>query len=56
MPNAARVYDYLIGGQNYHTVDRNHGEQMQAIAPQVLATASAHRSVALRAVRTAAEA
>ncbi|NUS42494.1 MAG: SAM-dependent methyltransferase [Mycobacteriaceae bacterium] len=56
VPNAARVYDYFIGGDNYHTADRTQAEQMQAIAPQIHATAAAHREVALRGTRAAAEA
>ena len=32
-PNAGRVYDYLLGGNNNFEIDRKAGDQLIAIAP-----------------------
>ncbi|MCM6778830.1 SAM-dependent methyltransferase [Nocardia sp. CDC159] len=55
-PNSARVYDYLLGGRSHYTTDRVLAEQMVRIAPDIQATAAAHRQFLLQAVLLAAEA
>ncbi|HET8660331.1 MAG TPA: SAM-dependent methyltransferase [Micromonosporaceae bacterium] len=52
-PNAARMYDYYLGGAHNFGVDRRAAEAVIAAAPQVVDAARANRSFLHRAVRYA---
>ncbi|MBE9376156.1 SAM-dependent methyltransferase, partial [Saccharopolyspora sp. HNM0983] len=43
-PNAARMYDYYLGGSQNFAVDRAAAEQQLAVLPDVAATARANRA------------
>jgi O-methyltransferase involved in polyketide biosynthesis len=53
-PNPARIYDYLLGGQNNHAADREVADALLAAAPATRATAVENRRFLGRAVRYAA--
>ncbi|WP_433710734.1 SAM-dependent methyltransferase [Nocardia sp. CA-084685] len=55
-PNAARVYNFLLGGKDNYTVDQRVAERMLAVAPDTKTTAWFSRKFLLRAVEDAAEA
>ncbi len=55
-PNAARIYDYVLGGGDNYAVDRAFAEEMLAIAPDNRALARYSRRFLLHAVTLAAEA
>lgn len=55
-PNAARMYDYYLGGASNLAVDRNAAEQHLAAIPQTRDWARANRAFLGRAVRTMTEA
>ncbi|MBN1173822.1 MAG: SAM-dependent methyltransferase [Micromonosporaceae bacterium] len=50
-PNAARIYDWLLGGNHHFAVDRAAGEHLVQAAPDTIATARANRAFLHRAVR-----
>jgi S-adenosyl methyltransferase len=50
-PHAARVYDYLLGGKNNFTADREIGDQIIARLPEVQVGVQAQRAVLGRVVR-----
>jgi hypothetical protein len=50
-PNAARVYDYLLGGKDNFAADRAVGDQIIASLPEVQAGVQAQRAVLGRVVR-----
>jgi hypothetical protein len=50
-PHAARVYDYLLGGKNNFTADREVGDQIIARLPEVQVGVQAQRAVLGRVVR-----
>jgi S-adenosyl methyltransferase len=50
-PHAARVYDYLLGGKNNFTADREVGDQTIARLPEVQVGVLAQRAVLGRVVR-----
>jgi hypothetical protein len=50
-PHAARVYDYLLGGKNNFTADRDVGDQIIARLPEVQVGVQAQRAVLGRVVR-----
>jgi SAM-dependent methyltransferase len=50
-PSAARVYDYLLGGNHNFAVDRKAAEQALAIMPDLGVHAQANRAFLYRAVR-----
>ncbi|AFU02838.1 SAM-dependent methyltransferase [Nocardia vulneris] len=54
--NAARVYDYLLGGKDYREVDRDMGNEMLSRAPEIRTVAWFARSFGLKAVQLAADA
>lgn len=54
-PSSARIYDYLLGGQNSFEVDRVAAERMKAQIPEVIDTAWANRGFHQRAARWIAE-
>ncbi|RDI67750.1 SAM-dependent methyltransferase [Nocardia pseudobrasiliensis] len=54
-PNAARVYDYLLGGKDNYEVDRMLADRMLAVAPDNRTLAWFSRQFLLQAVRLAAE-
>ncbi|MEV6135029.1 SAM-dependent methyltransferase [Nocardia sp. NPDC051990] len=56
MPNAARIYNYLLGGKDNYMVDQRVAERMLAVAPDTKTTAWFSRKFLLRAVEDAAEA
>ncbi len=47
----ARVYDYLLGGENNFAADREAAEQLLRTSPEVGVIARAHRAFLARAVR-----
>lgn len=53
-PNAARVYNYLLGGKDNYTVDQQVAERMLAVAPDTKTTAWFSRQFLLKAVEDAA--
>ncbi|MFE3254447.1 SAM-dependent methyltransferase [Nocardia sp. NPDC059229] len=54
-PNAARVYNYMLGGKDNYDADRALGDKMLQVAPDTRETAWHSRQFLLRAVRRAAE-
>jgi len=54
-PNAARVYDYLIGGKLNYAIDRMFAEQLLAVRPEARDLALLNRRWLRRAVRFGAE-
>jgi SAM-dependent methyltransferase len=55
-PNAARVYDYFLGGKDNFAVDRELAERLLEVFPDAAVTAYANRDFMRRAVRHLAEA
>jgi S-adenosyl methyltransferase len=51
IPNAARVYDYFLGGVNNFAADREFAERMLTIAPHVPQVCQLNRTFLRRAVR-----
>lgn len=51
IPHPARVYDYLLGGQDNFAVDREAAEMSLAISPEIRPSARANRQFLVRAVR-----
>ena len=49
-PNAARMYDYLLGGAHNFDPDRQYAERLLAMAPEVREIAGANRAFLRRAV------
>jgi O-methyltransferase involved in polyketide biosynthesis len=50
-PNAARAYDYLLGGAHNFAADRGFAEQVLAIAPSIPAVTRLNRTFLRRVVR-----
>lgn len=50
-PNAARLYDYYLGGAHNFASDRELGEQVTKVMPEVRAWARANRAFLARVVR-----
>jgi len=55
-PNTARVYDYWLGGTHNFPEDRELGERMKQVLPDVEQIARANRAFLRRGVRAVAEA
>ncbi|MET7767867.1 SAM-dependent methyltransferase [Nocardia sp. NPDC005366] len=55
-PNAARVYNYMLGGKDNYEVDQLFAHRMLAVAPDTRTTAWFSRRFLLRAVEMAARA
>jgi O-methyltransferase involved in polyketide biosynthesis len=55
-PNAARIYDYWLGGRDNYAVDRQAGDRIAERAPFVVASARANRAFLNRAVTALARA
>jgi hypothetical protein len=53
-PSIARVYDYLLGGQDNFAADREAGERLIAVFPAVVEAARENRQFLSRAVTWAA--
>jgi S-adenosyl methyltransferase len=51
MPNVARTYDYFLGGKDHFAADREAGERILRVSPEVRSTLRANRSFLGRAVR-----
>ncbi|HEX3648199.1 MAG TPA: SAM-dependent methyltransferase [Pseudonocardiaceae bacterium] len=51
VPNAARAYDYLLGGYHNFAVDREFVDRMETIAPGAIAHGHANRAFVGRSVR-----
>jgi O-methyltransferase involved in polyketide biosynthesis len=51
MPNIARVYDYLLGGKDNFTADREAGDMVIAAYPGIVRAVKANRAFLGRAVR-----
>jgi len=49
-PHPARIYDYLLGGKDNYQVDREAGDQLAAVAPEVRIGVRANRDFLRRAV------
>ena len=56
VPNAARVYDFALGGYHNFTVDREFWRQAEVLMPQAKYVARANRAFLGRAVRWLADA
>jgi len=54
-PNVARIYDYLLGGKDNFTVDREAAKQLIAASPDMAGIVRDNRSFIGRAVRFLAE-
>jgi hypothetical protein len=50
-PNVARIYDYFLGGKDNFAADREAGEQILRVSPEVRSTLRANRSFLGRVVR-----
>lgn len=50
-PNAARMYDYFLGGAHNFAIDRELAERLLAVAPEIRDIARANRRFLHRAVR-----
>jgi hypothetical protein len=50
-PNAARIYDWLLGGQDHYDADQQAGCRLLHAAPEARQAARAHRAFQVRAVR-----
>jgi O-methyltransferase involved in polyketide biosynthesis len=50
-PNAARVYDYLLGGKDHFAADRHAAERLVSALPDAAMTARANRAFLTTAVR-----
>jgi hypothetical protein len=50
-PNAARIYDYLLGGAANFAADREFGEQLLTVLPEARGAARMNRAFLHRAVR-----
>jgi hypothetical protein len=53
-PNAARIYDYLLGGKDNYAADRHAAEQLLRALPDAALVARANRSFMVAAVRQVA--
>ncbi|HET9255097.1 MAG TPA: SAM-dependent methyltransferase [Pseudonocardiaceae bacterium] len=51
IPQPARFWDYLLGGKDNYPIDREVGEQVLAIFPDLLAAARADRGFLVRVVK-----
>src|SRR5215472_2406619 len=51
VPNAARMYDYALGGYHNFAVDREFVERAEQVMPGVIATGHANRAFVGRSVR-----
>lgn len=51
VPNAARIYDYLLGGYHNFAVDRQFVDRMESIVPGAIAHGHANRAFVGRSVR-----
>jgi len=51
VPNAARMYDYALGGYHNFAVDREFVERAEELMPGAIASAHANRAFVRRAVR-----
>jgi hypothetical protein len=50
-PQSARVWDYWLGGKHNYPVDREAGDQVRALIPDIAVGARAERGFLVRAVR-----
>jgi hypothetical protein len=55
-PNTARIYDYWLGGTHHFPEDRELGERMKQVVPDIEQVARANRAFLRRAVRVMARA
>jgi hypothetical protein len=51
VPNVARIYDYLLGGQDNYASDRQAAQELMRLVPEAAATARHNRGFLQRAVR-----
>lgn len=51
VPHSARIWNYWIGGKDCYAVDRELGEQVREVYPQIVDIARADRAFLARAVR-----
>ncbi|MEV5407686.1 SAM-dependent methyltransferase [Thermopolyspora sp. NPDC052614] len=51
VPNAARIYDYFLGGKNNFPVDRETAERFLSIVPEAKKSVLANRAFLLRVVK-----
>jgi hypothetical protein len=54
-PNVARIYDYLLGGKDNFTVDREAAKKLLAVTPDVAGIVRDNRSFIGRVVRHLAD-
>ena len=51
VPHSARIWNYWLGGKDNYPVDREAGEQVRAVLPEIVDAARAQRGFLVRAVR-----
>ncbi|MGH3825394.1 MAG: SAM-dependent methyltransferase, partial [Pseudonocardiaceae bacterium] len=51
IPQPARFWDYLLGGKDNYPIDREVGEQVLAVFPDLLDAARADRGFLVRVVK-----
>ncbi|MGH3589311.1 MAG: SAM-dependent methyltransferase, partial [Pseudonocardia sp.] len=51
VPHSARIWNYWLGGKDHYAVDREAGDQVTAIYPQITVNARESRAFLQRAVR-----
>jgi hypothetical protein len=56
VPNAARMYDYMLGGYHNFAIDREHVQQIEQVFPDARRGARANRAFLCRAVEWLADA
>ncbi|WP_433655051.1 SAM-dependent methyltransferase [Nocardia sp. CA-128927] len=56
LANSARVWNYLLGGKDFHESDRDRADEMLSRAPEIKTVAWFARSFTLKAVQMAADA
>ncbi|GAA4550910.1 SAM-dependent methyltransferase [Amycolatopsis samaneae] len=54
-PSPARIYDYLLGGDNNYAIDREFGDRQQRLMPDIVRAMAANRAFLGRAVRHAVD-
>ncbi|MFD9957790.1 SAM-dependent methyltransferase [Amycolatopsis sp. NPDC058986] len=52
-PSPARIYDYLLGGENHYAIDREFGDRQKRVMPDIVRAMQANRAFLGRAVRCA---
>jgi hypothetical protein len=51
VPHSARIWNYWLGGKDHYPVDREAGDQFEAVFPGIVDVTRASRGFLIRAVR-----